>query len=166
MGTATNDARADLLERMRREALERRTAGPAVEAEPRTWGQCAADAVASALGSWRFVIIQSALLIFWLFWNANAAHPLDPFPFILLNLLLSFQAAYTAPMILMSQNRQADIDRERAIADFDVNLKAELEIETLHQKIDLLSEQELADLSRAVARLRRCWCADGQAGLA
>lgn len=148
-----SDKHESMLARVRREAAERRAAGPAKEVIPRTWGEHAADWVAGALGSWRFVIIQSALLIFWLVWNANTAHPLDPFPFILLNLLLSFQAAYTAPMILMSQNRQADIDRERAIADFAVNCKAELEIETMHEKLDLLREREIADLVRTVARL-------------
>lgn len=147
------DTKAELLERLRRAAEGRRARSPDHEAIARTLGERCADTVASALGSWRFVLLQSAVLLVWLVWNASVAHPIDPFPFILLNLLLSFQAAYTAPMILMSQNRQADIDRTRAIADFEVNRKAELEIESLHQKIDLLRERELADLARAVARL-------------
>jgi uncharacterized membrane protein len=67
----------------------------------------------------------------------------DPYPFLLLNLMLSFQAAYTAPIIMMSQNRQAEIDRHAAQHDYDVNLKAELDIELLHQKIDLLREHEI-----------------------
>ena len=74
----------------------------------------------------------------------------DPFPFILLNLLLSFQAAYTAPVIMMSQNRQAVVDRHNAANDYHVNLKAELEIEELHQKIDLLREREIVELVRLV----------------
>ncbi len=99
--------------------------------------------------------MQSTLLAAWLLYNALSGKPFDPFPFILLNLLLSFQAAYTAPVIMMSQNRQADIDRQRGIDDFEINKKAELEIETLHHKIDLLREQELAALSAAVERLTR-----------
>jgi uncharacterized membrane protein len=77
----------------------------------------------------------------------------DPYPFILLNLILSFQAAYTAPAILMSQNRQAEIDRLQANNDFEINVKAELEIELLHQKIDLLKEKELLALTQAVKDL-------------
>lgn len=114
-----------------------------------------ADKIAAIVGSWRFVIIQSALLFSWLLFNILSSERVDPYPFILLNLLLSFQAAYTAPVIMMSQNRQAEIDRKRSIEDYDVNCKAELEIETLHQKIDLLREQEIARLTEAVDRLTR-----------
>ena len=77
----------------------------------------------------------------------------DPYPFILLNLLLSFQAAYTAPAIMMSQNRQSELDRKHAESDYDGNVKAELEIELLHQKLDLLKEQELHALTQAVREL-------------
>ena len=77
----------------------------------------------------------------------------DPYPFILLNLILSFQAAYTAPAIMMSQNRQAEVDRSRANSDYEINVKAELEIELLHEKIDLMREQEIRDLSAAVKAL-------------
>lgn len=112
-----------------------------------------ADLVAATVGSWRFVIIQSALLITWLILNGSGVIDWDPFPFILLNLLLSFQAAYTAPIIMMSQNRQGDVDRGRANEDYKVNIKAELEIELLHQKIDLMREQEIAQLSAIVREL-------------
>ena len=77
----------------------------------------------------------------------------DPYPFILLNLVLSFQAAFTAPIIMMSQNRQSTIDRRNAQHDYDVNTKAELEIELLHQKVDLMREQELTMLLQMVKRL-------------
>jgi hypothetical protein len=77
----------------------------------------------------------------------------DPYPFILLNLVLSFQAAFTAPIIMMSQNRQSTIDRRNAQHDYDVNTKAELEIELLHQKVDLMREQELTVLLQMVKRL-------------
>jgi uncharacterized membrane protein len=118
-----------------------------------TPAQRAADAIAALVGSWRFVIVQSALLLGWLVFNATTAKPVDPYPFILLNLMLSFQAAYTAPIIMMSQNRQAEIDRQRSVADYDINRKAELEIETLHEKMDLLREQEIARLTQTVNRL-------------
>ena len=137
---------------------------PATRATPRTrrlhpeggdrsFADRAADAVAATVGSWRFIVIQSTLLLVWLAFNSVSAQRVDPYPFILLNLLLSFQAAYTAPIIMMSQNRQSEVDRRRSILDFEINSKAELEIETLHQKIDLLREQEIAALTRAVDRL-------------
>jgi uncharacterized membrane protein len=77
----------------------------------------------------------------------------DPYPFILLNLALSFQAAYAAPFIMMSQNRQQDIDRLEAENDHQINIKAELEIELLHQKIDQLREQELLTMAKAISEL-------------
>lgn len=142
----------EVLDQLRMTARERRMHP---QAGALSLGERAADAVAAAVGSWRFILIQSTLLAAWLLYNALSGKPFDPFPFILLNLLLSFQAAYTAPVIMMSQNRQADIDRQRGIDDFEINKKAELEIETLHHKIDLLREQELAALSAAVQRLTR-----------
>lgn len=119
-----------------------------------TLGQRVADGVAATMGSWRFIIVQSAILLFWIVLNIAAwvAH-WDPYPFILLNLALSFQAAYAAPFIMMSQNRQADIDRQQARNDYQVNVKAELEIELLHQKIDAIRETEIARLTQAVSDL-------------
>lgn len=145
-------AMPDLLAQLRTRARERRKARPHLEA-PRNWGDRAADWVTALVGSWRFILAQSALLVGWILFNALSPGRVDPYPFILLNLLLSFQAAYTAPIIMMSQNRQADIDRRRSIEDYDINRKAELEIETLHQKIDLLREQEIAQLTASIARL-------------
>lgn len=141
----------EMLHAMRERARQR--SAPLDATSARSWGQRAADTVAEVVGSWRFIAIQSALLAAWIIFNAASADRVDPYPFILLNLLLSFQAAYTAPIIMMSQNRQAEIDRKRNIEDFDINRKAELEIETLHQKIDLLRETEIAQLTAAVARL-------------
>ncbi|MBP2295395.1 DUF1003 domain-containing protein [Azospirillum rugosum] len=143
----------DDLERLHR-LRQRRRAARAAAAGHRSAGQVVADGVAALVGSWHFIIGQSVLLGLWI--SANVLGWMgawDPYPFILLNLVLSFQAAYTAPIIMMSQNRQADIDRERAKQDYDVNLKAELEIELLHQKIDLLREQEIARLTRMVEDL-------------
>jgi uncharacterized membrane protein len=79
----------------------------------------------------------------------------DPYPFILLNLALSFQAAYAAPFIMMSQNRQASLDRIDAKHDYEVNIKAELEIELLHQKLDLLKENEIAQLISVIKELEK-----------
>jgi uncharacterized membrane protein len=116
-------------------------------APPLTLGERLSDLVAATVGSWRFIVIQSGLLVAWLIANAAfGGNAWDPYPFILLNLMLSFQAAYTAPIIMMSQNRQADIDRIRSIADYQVNIRSEAEISLLHEKIDLLREQQVAEL--------------------
>lgn len=109
-------------------------------------GNRIADAVAATMGSWRFIIIQSTILALWVILNVVAVKHWDPYPFILLNLMLSFQAAYAAPIIMMSQNRQAAIDRLDAKHDYEVNQKAELEIELLQDKMNLLREQELVEL--------------------
>jgi uncharacterized membrane protein len=114
-------------------------------------GQKIADWVASTMGSWTFIIIQSILLTIWIVLNVTAfVEKWDPYPFILLNLALSFQAAYAAPFIMMAQNRQQDIDRKEAENDHQVNIKAELEIELLHQKIDELREKEVLYLTTAI----------------
>ncbi len=119
-----------------------------------TIGQRIADAVAATMGSWTFIIIQSVMLMFWIALNVTAyVQQWDPYPFILLNLALSFQAAYAAPFIMMSQNRQQDVDRKSAEDDFKINIKAELEIELLHQKIDQLRETEVLQLTEAVKEL-------------
>ncbi len=119
-----------------------------------SFGDRVADRVAATMGSWSFIIIQSALLAVWIVLNVTAyVRQWDPYPFILLNLALSFQAAYAAPFIMMSQNRQAAIDRAEAQTDYKINAKAELEIELLHQKIDLLRATEVAELIALIRRL-------------
>ena len=119
-----------------------------------TMGQKVADKVAATMGSWPFIIVQSAILLIWIVLNITAfVEKWDPYPFILLNLALSFQAAYAAPFIMMSQNRQQDIDRKEAENDHQINIKAELEIELLHQKVDQLREKEVLMLTQAVADL-------------
>ena len=119
-----------------------------------TIGQRIADGVAATMGSWTFIIVQSVALMFWIALNVTAyVQQWDPYPFILLNLALSFQAAYAAPFIMMSQNRQQDIDRKSAENDYQINIKAELEIELLHQKIDQLRETEVLQLTEAVKNL-------------
>jgi uncharacterized membrane protein len=117
-------------------------------------GDKVADWVAAGMGSWKFIIGQSILLVIWIVLNVTAyVQQWDPYPFILLNLALSFQAAYAAPFIMMSQNRQAAIDRVAMQNDFRINAKAELEIELLHQKIDLLRETEVSELVQVIRRL-------------
>ncbi|MCA6298448.1 MAG: DUF1003 domain-containing protein [Phenylobacterium sp.] len=147
-----HDAEARLLEELRRQRRNLRDARKSPDGG--TLGQRIADTVAATIGSWPFIIVQSILMAGWVTLNVIAwIQHWDPYPFILLNLALSFQAAYAGPFILMSQNRQQDIDRRKAETDYQVNVKAELEIELLHQKLDALKEQELADLARAVRNL-------------
>lgn len=125
-----------------------------LEAPPLTRGQRLADGVAATIGSWRFILLQSTAIVLWISGNVLVgASAWDPYPFILLNLLLSFQAAYTAPAIMMSQNRQSELDRRHAQSDYEINVKAELEIELLHEKIDILKQQELLALTQAVREL-------------
>lgn len=116
-------------------------------------GDLLSDKIAAAVGSWRFIIIQSSILAGWIVLNLVAwiSH-WDPYPFILLNLVLSFQAAFTAPIIMMAQNRQSEIDRQKAELDYQVNLQAELDIESLHQKIDLMRQE---DISRLIGLLEK-----------
>ncbi len=125
-----------------------------------TTGQRIADIVAATMGSWNFIIIQSIILLIWIILNVTAfMEQWDPYPFILLNLALSFQAAYAAPFIMMSQNRQQDIDRQAAEHDHQINIKAELEIELLHQKLDQLRETEVLYLTQAVRSSPVCCAA-------
>jgi uncharacterized membrane protein len=101
----------------------------------KTIGEKISDSVAKHVGSWRFVILQSSLLFVWLFYNSVTTGAWDPYPFILLNLVLSFQAAYTAPLIMMSQNRQAEIDRKVLFGDFEVDQKAHVLITEIHRTL-------------------------------
>ena len=145
---------ANLLAELRSLRRTQRAHAPDTHRIPLTLGQRIADKVAANMGSWRFILIQSALLIAWIGLNITAfVRHWDPYPFILLNLALSFQAAYAAPFIMMSQNRQQDIDRRQAANDYRINVKAELEIELLHEKIDELRDKEVLALTRAVENL-------------
>jgi uncharacterized membrane protein len=118
-----------------------------------TVGERVADRVAQFGGSWRFIIIFGVVITVWMALNVAmlAWSPFDPYPFILLNLVLSCLAAIQAPIIMMSQNRQTSKDRLRSEHEYRVNLKAELEIRNLHQKIDLLLNhqwQRLLDIQQ------------------
>ncbi len=110
--------------------------------EESTLGQRAADRMATVMGSWRFIVVQSLVLILWVILNVAAwTRHWDPYPFILMNLFMSLQAAYTAPIIMMSQNRQALRDRVDAHNDYLVNQKAEEEVRAI---LDHLAAQDQA----------------------
>lgn len=106
-----------------------------------TFGQKIADKIARLGGSWSFIIIFLILLIVWMVYNYFAKDSIDPYPFILLNLILSCIAAIQAPIIMMSQNRQEQKDRQRNENDYKVNLKTEIIIQDLHNKLDLILEE-------------------------
>ena len=132
------------------DALHTRThiaRAPASAAAPKSLGERMADKVAEFGGSWTFIILFGVFLVAWALLNiALALRAFDPYPFIFLNLILSMLAAIQAPIIMMSQNRQAKVDRENAEHDYAVNLKAELEILDLHEKLDEMRNQKITRL--------------------
>ncbi len=117
-------------------------------------GQKVSDKVAKFGGSWAFIISFFVILIIWIIFNSVAAtrDSFDPYPFILMNLILSCIAALQAPIIMMSQNRQEEKDRRRSENDYLINLKAELEIRSLHQKMDLLLSEQIKALFESQAK--------------
>jgi uncharacterized membrane protein len=122
---------------------------PELRVDQRTFGERLADRVAAVGGSWGFIIGFSVALILWMGWNVlglRAHLAFDPYPFIFLNLMLSMLAAVQAPVIMMSQNRAAARDREAAEHDYVVNLRAELEIMHLHDKLDALRDRQMMEL--------------------
>lgn len=125
-----------------------------------TLGERLADKITALVGSWHFLMIQSTILIFWLILNViGFMQHWDPYPFILLNLILSFQAAYTAPIIMMSQNREAQIDRKKLETYYKINLKQELEIRILHEKLD-----HMTDMLKALQKTDNSEGADARCG--
>ena len=128
---------------------------PETERDKYTLGQRAADAIAKFAGSWAFIFSFTGVLILWMVVNALlASKAFDPYPFILLNLVLSCVAAIQAPLIMMSQNRQEEKDRRRAENDYKVNLKTEIMIEDLYDKVNaiLAKQSELEKLLRAESK--------------
>lgn len=117
-------------------------------------GQTISDKVASFGGSWKFIIAFSVVLGVWIVLNTllPTDQKFDPFPFILMNLVLSAIAAFQAPIIMMSQNRKEEKDRKRSENDYLINLKAELELRSLHQKIDLLLQEQIKSLFESQVR--------------
>jgi len=124
------------------------------QADILTRGQRISDKVARFGGSWKFIIAFGVILFLWIVYNVVVKKDLafDPYPFILMNLVLSCLAAVQAPIIMMSQNRQEEKDRIRAENDYLINLKAEMEIRRLHQKVDLLLEEQIKTLFETQAR--------------
>jgi uncharacterized membrane protein len=121
-----------------------------------TFGQRLADKVASFGGSWTFLIIFASILVAWVILNLlMAAKAFDPYPYILLNLFLSMLASIQAPIIMMSQNRQSAKDRIQATHDYEVNLKAEIEIMALHDKLDEMRNKDLAELIQHLKLARK-----------
>lgn len=125
--------------------------------EGRSFGEKLADRIASFGGSWTFIMLFGLAIAIWVAVNTVlfyrwGADPFDPYPFILLNLFLSLVAAIQAPIIMMSQNRQSAKDRLQASHDYEVNLKAEIEIMALHEKMDELRQKDLQEL---IAQLRK-----------
>lgn len=124
----------------------------------RTHAQILADSVAATVGSWPFIAIQSVLLIIWIAVNVvlvmkHSDKAWDPYPFILLNLALSFQAAYTGPIVMMSQNRQAEKDRRQANSDYETNVKAEAEIRVIMEHLKY-QDKMIRELVSEVKMLR------------
>ncbi|MEI7420558.1 MAG: DUF1003 domain-containing protein [Prolixibacteraceae bacterium] len=117
--------------------------------ETLTFGSRIADSVAKGMGSWSFIIIQTILVVLWMGLNlVGYVYHWDVYPFILLNLVFSTQAAYAAPIIMMSQNRQNDRDRVQAQADYQTNIDAKLEIEALSKKLNSLDVDKLDKIIR------------------
>ena len=119
-----------------------------------TRGQSISDKVARFGGSWSFIILFSVILCVWILYNTLSPNrdEFDPYPFILMNLVLSAIAALQAPVIMMSQNRKEEKDRKRSENDYLINLKAELEVRSLHRKIDLLLEEQIKILFESQAK--------------
>jgi uncharacterized membrane protein len=125
------------------------TVDPKLRHDERSFGERLADHVAAVGGSWGFIIAFGIILVTWMGWNQlTKGHALafDPYPFIFLNLMLSMLAAIQAPVIMMSQNRAAARDRQASEHDYVVNLRAELEIMHLHDKVDAIRDQQLLEL--------------------
>ncbi len=124
--------------------------------EKLSFGNRLADSVASGMGSWRFIIIQTILVVVWMALNiVGVINHWDPYPFILLNLLFSTQAAYAAPIIMMSQNRQSDRDRTQALADYQTNIEAKQEIEALAKQLNKLEVEKLDKLIAMIEDMRK-----------
>jgi uncharacterized membrane protein len=121
-----------------------------------TFAQRLADQVANGMGSWRFIIIQTILVIMWMAFNFVAfIYHWDPYPFILLNLLFSTQAAYAAPIIMMAQNRQSERDRAQAQADYETNLAAKVEIEALQMQLNSIELEKLDKIIELLQEIKK-----------
>lgn len=121
-----------------------------------SFGQKMADRVTAIIGSWKFIVIQSIILVVWLVLNIVAwINHWDPYPFILLNLALSFQAAYAAPIIMMSQNRAAEHDRKKAEMDLATDRKAEREIQEVRDHLNRIEKSHLDPILKAIEEIKK-----------
>ena len=124
--------------------------------ETLTYGQRIADSVANGMGSWGFIIGQSVFVVIWMTMNViGFIQHWDPYPFILLNLIFSTQAAYAAPIIMMAQNRQSQRDRVQAQADFDTNLEAKKEIEALQLQLNKIETEKLDEIMKMLKEMKK-----------
>lgn len=124
--------------------------------ESLTPGQRIADSVANGMGSWGFIIGQSVFVVIWMTMNIiGFIRHWDPYPFILLNLIFSTQAAYAAPIIMMAQNRQSQRDRVQAQADYDTNLEAKKEIEALQMQLNKIETEKLDDIIQMLQKMKK-----------
>jgi uncharacterized membrane protein len=124
--------------------------------ESLTPGQRIADSVANGMGSWGFIIGQSIFVVIWMTMNViGFMQHWDPYPFILLNLIFSTQAAYAAPIIMMAQNRQSQRDRVQAQADYDTNLEAKKEIEALQVQLNKIETEKLDEIIRILQEMKK-----------
>jgi len=141
-GEIFNDIEEDLLHELIENKISRDTT--LAHKNTLTFGDRMADKIAESVGSWRFIIIALSVIAIWILFNSIFKKLFDPFPFILLNLVLSCIAAIQAPVIMMSQNRQEDKDRIKSKNDYKINLKSELIIQDLHKKMDsLIADQKI-----------------------
>ncbi|MBC7523169.1 MAG: DUF1003 domain-containing protein [Flavobacterium sp.] len=125
------------------------------DSESRTFGSKLADKVAENMGSWRFIIIQTIIVAVWMLLNIIAfIKHWDEYPFILLNLLFSTQAAYAAPIIMMAQNRQTERDRAHAEADYQTNVDAKLEIEELSERLNAIEVNKLDKIIEMLNKMK------------
>ena len=124
--------------------------------ESRKFGQRLADSVANGMGSWKFIIWQTIIVAIWMILNVIliATHRWDPYPYILLNLVFSTQAAYAAPIIMMAQNRQNDRDRAQADADYKTNCEAKDEIEELQKRLNVIEVDKLDKILAMLHEMR------------
>jgi uncharacterized membrane protein len=152
------DELGDIEKRVLKKAHERKVISSDVNAAfsaEASMGERLADGIAQVGGSWSFILSFLLFLVVWTVINTIvlATRAFDPYPFIFLNLVLSMIAAIQAPIIMMSQNRQAERDRFEAAKDYEVNLKAELEVLSLHQKIDMHVLTEIESLKQEISKL-------------
>jgi uncharacterized membrane protein len=162
------DELGDIEKRVIAKAHERRIISTDVNAAfsaEASFGERLADSIARVGGSWSFILAFIGFLVVWTIVNTVIllSRAFDPYPFVFLNLILSMLAAIQAPIIMMSQNRQAERDRFEAAKDYEVNLKAELEVLSLHQKIDMHVLTELTAVREEIARLHSILGERGQA---